>query len=928
MWAYASLSDYFNIAIRYEPGDVKIKLYEIGKINFEKYISRIIGPEGYGSNAKLGDAKLKSINIFVSEANIAKLNSNLPHSGFDYVNGSLLFNDKILDVKLRYRGDFPYHWAFSKKSFRVKTSKDELFDGMRKFNLNAPKLYEQVNEFLTYRLADTLGLMTPKHEMVSIFINGKWNGVYILLEQIDEMTIRRHNRIPGDLYVGELIAKDAYTGLKSNNLFRYASVWTKAAVNNHYAENSKKPLEQLIELLKNPDSEKAAAELENLLDINAWGAFMAFETLSQTTHFDPLHNWRIYFDPATSRFYPVIWDPMGFEGGFVDFDIIASDLHYALFTNGDFLKARQRALQKFFKEEKHLLLLKEMKSITEKILPLIRYDRNIVVSYKEAKDDQIETALKKWPVEPFRVADSGKIIASWDGLYSKIEKNFSRIRYEFLQKEPETYWKTTDDGKIIDISLSGRPMLEKLIIEYAGEIPFTTDTSIVFFKGAEQKKLDISGAVNISGNRFVINMPLLARYEVQHSGESFDSGFPKGLLPASYRIYMGDLFRGMQPVAIWADYGKDILHRFQPAKDIQIAPFNSMNNIIKSIKMENPFIWEGDVLLDTQTTFKRNLIIRPGTTVRLEPGATLILTGRLQAEGTAESPIRFIPAREGQDPWGAIVLKGEGANGSRLSYCEFEGGSGLKGDLFEYSAMFSVHDVKGVEVDHCRFSDSRETDDMVHAVYSEIRFFDSEFFRSKADALDLDISKGVVERCRFVDSGNDALDLMTTEAVVLETELRNSGDKGISVGEGSTLLAMNDRFVGNVIGVQAKDGSIATLYNVDLAGNGKALDAYKKNWRYNDGGRIFLYKGRLVANPEMVTADKKSRIRLYDSYIDRDVVAKKRIRIDETVDSREMTKARQTSLWRDPDEIERLRGIDERYWASARPAVRGVSLGR
>ncbi len=69
------------------------------------------------------------------------------------------------------------------------------------------------------------------------------------------------------------------------------------------------------------------------------------------------------------------------------------------------------------------------------------------------------------------------------------------------------------------------------------------------------------------------------------------------------------------------------------------------------------------------------------------------MTNRLIAEGTDDLPIRFISEDPAADPWGTVALKGKGASGSRLSHCEFVGGSGIKNDLYEYSAMFSVHDV-------------------------------------------------------------------------------------------------------------------------------------------------------------------------------------------------------------------------------------------
>ena len=269
---------------------------------------------------------------------------------------------------------------------------------------------------------------------------------------------------------------------------------------------------------------------------------------------------------------------------------------------------------------------------------------------------------------------------------------------------------------------------------------------------------------------------------------------------------------------------------------------------------------EGHHILD------RPLVIEPGTTVNLAPEATLVLTQQLTAIGTRKAPIRFVPARSEQEPWGAIVLSGRGADGSTLSHCEMAGGSGLKGDLFEYSAMLSIHDVKDVAISDCLFRDSHVVDDMVHTVYTDIRFDRVHFKNALSDALDLDISKAIISDSRFENNGNDAVDLMTTEASITGSYFGNNGDKGISVGENSQLYAVNNTFQGNLIGIQSKDRSTAVLLNQTFKNNSAALHAYKKNWRYGDGGAILLAKST-VSGDVSATAEKHSAIQIFDSYL-------------------------------------------------------------
>jgi len=339
--------------------------------------------------------------------------------------------------------------------------------------------------------------------------------------------------------------------------------------------------------------------------------------------------------------------------------------------------------------------------------------------------------------------------------------------------------------------------------------------------------------------------------------------------------------------------------------------------------VKKPEIWKGDLVFEGIETIENDVYIHPGSKIHLREGASVIIKGKLMAEGTKKKPILFTGFAEGPGPWGVIALKGKGANGSVLNYCEFSGGSGLKSDLYEYSAMFSIHDVKGVQVKNCFFRDSRVVDDMVHGVYSEIRFENCTFEGAPFDAVDLDICTAVVEDCNFLNNGNDSLDLMTSNVVVNDALFKKSGDKGISVGEGSNLLAVNVKFMENKIGVQAKDSSQCVIYNADFINNKMAVDAYKKNWRYDGGGTVRLYKGLLSDNDSNFTADKKSGISIYDSFVDGEIKDKKRIIVDPTVDSKNRRKARLNTRWLYPEDREPAKALFTPYWAAVRPSIRG-----
>jgi len=901
-WGWCTGVRYFDFKVRY-PAAEDFSLLKVGKMEFfhalRKFKIKIVK-----NNRQIKREKLRTINLFIPESKRAQLNAKLPHSGSEYIKGGAYYGGKLRKVKIKYRGDTVYHWGYYKKSIRVKTKKSNLFEGMRSFNLIAPRSPEMINNYLSYILADKMGLIAPLTEVVNVNINGELSGIYILTEQLDESTLRRHNRMPGDLYSGDVGRKDFWRGAISQ-IFERPVLWEKRAVNNHYPEDSMKPLEQLIKLLRLPQTEEVQVELSKLVDMEAFGKFNALEILTTTAHIDSTHNWRLYYDPMKSKFVPIVWDFVGWHittrpkhGKKARLDVISSPFHLALYKNGDFLRARQKALKEFFASGTDSLFLKEVDQLYGLLKPAVKNDPNLATEV---------TAL-----------NSEEVILALDDLKSSIQEVFRDVYNGYFKSSSEVRYSSDAATQVIKLEIEGRALIDRLIFKFNKPLSNAVKCYLKYWLNGEVREVDLSADLALKGPTLDLNVPFLSRYILQiESVQSCKSFHNKvEIKPASYEL----IFDSIPPETrllevLWGTGDEHHLERAVKVADLQPHSFDDMYNIVQPNLSRAPMVWSQDVVLEGFQQIGEEVIILPGTTIRLKPGATIIFQKLLRAEGSAEKPIRFIPFTDAQSPWGAVVLMGRGADGSQLSYVEFTGGSGLKDDLFEYTAMFSVHDVKGVEVENCTFRDSKITDDMVHVVYAEICFSDCRFERSLMDALDIDISDAVIKGCHFIDSGNDAIDLMTSTALVVDTLIEKSGDKAVSVGEGSHLLAINNVFRDNLIGVQAKDGSVAALYNLDLIDNGHALDAYKKNWRYNDGGRIYLHKSRVLGNKKLITADKKSTIRVYDSYIDKPIkTKKKRLKLARTVDSESKLKARSQKLKRGKKETEFMKEFEPQCW--------------
>lgn len=818
---------------------------------------------------------LKKVHLLVPKPNLAKLEEQMPQSGFNYVKGGMVIDGKLRKAKFKYRGDTYYRWGWKKKSSRVKTSKAWLFEGIRSVNFLSPRSDEQLNNLLSYKLASLVGLIAPKSQLVRLYINGDDHGVHTLVEQIKEMTLRNAKLMPGDIYRGEMIEKDSF-GPSFASLFETASVWDKVAINNHFAEDSFAPLENLIALLNHPDPDYRQQELSVLLDMEAWGRYALFETLTQSSHSDRLHNWRIYYDPWRQKIIPIVWDPMGWydqlRGKPFELDPIPSPLMQVLFENGDFLRARHHAFTTFYNS-----------GLDRQFLALVK--ESVSTMAREIKNDPLLL-----PQDPERVTTEMK------RLESAISDNLGRVRDQLtLPHHPSELEVGYNQDHTLSLLIQGTIPVEGIELVYNQTIGITPEVSAHFSTSRGAQRVDLTGDLSLRGDTLHLDTVFLPEtdFSLKPTGKT-----TLKRAPGYYQITIDGLPPGISLRKISVGKGGK-MYKIEPVSNEAMTPihFSRLKIPLAAHPLETTTVWSGVVAIEGVQTLVGSLHILPGTVVKMGEGATLIIEGKLTAEGSVTSPIQFLPATPEQPPWGAIVLKGEGANGSVFSHCQMGGGSGLKGDLFEYSGMLSIHHVKELTIHNCHFYDNHLVDDMVHAVYSEISFDNVSFENAKSDALDLDISSATINNSRFINSGNDAVDLMTTRATVLNTLFSGNGDKGISVGEGSHLLAINNRISNNEIGVQSKDRSTALLFNHTFTNNRIALHTYRKNWRYGVGGALFISKSIInqhgKGNPS--SADKRSSLHLFDSTILGDLPKGKRVTL-QAIDSGDQIEAREEAL--------------------------------
>ena len=106
---------------------------------------------------------------------------------------------------------------------------------------------------------------------------------------------------------------------------------------------------------------------------------------------------------------------------------------------------------------------------------------------------------------------------------------------------------------------------------------------------------------------------------------------------------------------------------------------------------------------------------------------------------------------------------------------------------------------------------------------------------SFSDALDVDFSKINFDNIKIENALNDCVDFSSGYYVLKKLNLKNCGDKGLSIGEKSTIKLENIQIKNANMGVATKDSSILSLINAKMNDVKTCVSAYNKKQEYFGG---------------------------------------------------------------------------------------------
>jgi spore coat protein H len=190
-----------------------------------------------------------------------------------------------------------------KKSYTVEFTDGKLFREHEEYVISAqngdPTKLNTTLGFWAFRQA---GLMASEVEPAAVYLNGAYQGLYYLIEPVDEDFLRIRRRQLGSLY-------EAFNGQFDGAHFSFAGGYdvrlgfeSKGEREEFYGD-----LERLIQILDASTPENLPGRIEPLLDVENYLRYLAVSVL--------FHNWDGYFnnfrlhrDPQIGKFQFIPWD--------------------------------------------------------------------------------------------------------------------------------------------------------------------------------------------------------------------------------------------------------------------------------------------------------------------------------------------------------------------------------------------------------------------------------------------------------------------------------------------------------------------------------------------------------------------------------------------------------------------------------------------
>ncbi len=763
-----------------------IKIYAWANSNEGVYLDDLSIRPLKNTMATIDSLPFDQISLFVEPQEFKKLDNKkqaaseiglLVSADDDWVKGKLK-DDRDgfeTDITLRLKGDWTDHLRGDKWSFRIKTEKDKSFKRLKTFSIQHPSTRSYMREWLYHRFLQSEDVLTPRYDFIRVTLNGQPRGIYAIEEHFEKQLPEYNKRREGPILK---FSEEAYWQLI---LQRKATGAKMVQDHNANALNSG-VIRGFKESSLMADSTRLSIYTEAIRKLYAYKNGTqpiedVFDIEKTARYFATMDLFNAHHGLTwhNSRFYynPVIrkLEPVGFDG-FGE-------------TSGDYVR------------------------------PFLAYHYNTT--------QKVET-------EPYKQLFASPIFmdAYIKALLRYSDKEFVQI---FLANIKEDL----DNRK--DLLLSEFPdafVDASYIVERAKKIRLH-----LLPLGAESVRAHWDAA---SKKLYVRNAHAVGLRVVGYSfGKNSDIGIPpvymqmqqRNAVPKFHEIPFKNT-PGKTPRFV--DYqmaGLDSVYR-TPVLATPIPIFQKTKT--STATLPDFVIEEGNTIKIPEGEFTLNQLMEipagktlwldAGAKIVLEEGAGILSYSAVQLRGTADNPI-VIEAKTAQNS-GFTVLQAK--EESMVSHAIFKNLNALQKGSWNMTGAVTFYE-SPITINRMVVTDN-QCEDAVNLIRCHIRIQQLKIINALRDALDGDFCTGQIDNIEVINPGNDGLDFSGSQLHIVNCNITQAGDKGISVGEESTVSIGKATINGAVSALASKDLSKVYVDEINIKNCTRAFAAYRKKPEY------------------------------------------------------------------------------------------------
>jgi len=727
-------------------------------------------------------------------------------SADDFVPATLRLGEHTFRARLRLKGDWADHIAHDKWSFRIELRDDGYLYGMRIFSIQDPSARVYLNEYLFLKNLAEEDVLGVRYDFLHVVLNGEYKGIYALEEnfakELLEFQARREGviiRYDENLLWQSWAFRDDRVTPPGIHRFYIIDEFSSGRVDRSPTLSAQR--DTAAGLLRGFTTGELSAP--EVFDMERTGTFLALSDLWNALHGLTWHNLRYYFNPVTSRLEPIAFDndPLSpvLDAGKVGLTLV--HFNHDAYLQAAYARALWEISQPGYIDD---------------------LEARLAADYA-----RLYAAL-----EPEFGADV--LAAPWDALRRRADLN--RQRLTPIQTTYAYRMRATD------VSATGLPsdtlMLEvgnlmDLPVEIVAirvdnvEIPasaaWVDAASLPYVVPPLPAAPDLLALRALSADAAALpyvrlTLPLTATFDAKIELHARVWGLTQTIAQPVLPSYALPLTEGPRPPA---PTRAEALRRHPYLEPAEEAGWLTIP----------PGTWDISGTLVLPPGY--GLHLGPGTTLRFGAEDFLLASGPLYFQGTAEAPVLLQPQGE---IWLGVIVLDAGAP-SLWEHVTVERTDAIARDGWMFTGAVTFHR-SPVRISHGRFLGTR-AEDALNIIRTHFELVDCEFADTASDAFDGDFTVGVVERCVFRNVAADGVDISGSDVTVRNTRFYNLGDKALSVGEASRMVA-EDIWVDTAdFALASKDGSHleaarVTVRNIEIA----VLAAFTKKPAYGPATMI------------------------------------------------------------------------------------------